>query len=196
MGNKITNTTIPGYRKVALTIAESIDAFRVIPRLILFVYGWMVWIVATWYMSIPSANQTQCQADVLKTLLDQHIPMDQARAAACSIIHTIGGPTSEQTMFVSIFTGLSSVVIGLYLNSGKAPSAQTDVLNTIQPANTLAGSYHPSPTYQGESSTTTTSAPDDSSDNSDDSPEEFPVAPVLHKTSKTTTVGPEIQDAG
>jgi hypothetical protein len=142
----ITHATL---RRWSLVAAEQFDAWRVVPRIILIVYGWMVWKVSVWYMSIPSANQMQCQADVLRTLFEQSVPIDQARSIACSIVDTIGGPTSEQTMFVSIFTGLSSVVIGLYLNTGKTSKWQSGVIDTIQPVNTLAeqnryqyGGYH------------------------------------------------------
>lgn len=129
------------FRRLSLTAAEAFDAWRVVPRLMLVAYGFMVWAVVSWYMSIPSANQTQCQADVLSTLLSNSVPVDQARNIACSITETIGGPTSEQTMFVSIVTGLSSVVMGLYLNTGKTSKWQGGVLNTLEPANTLASDY-------------------------------------------------------
>ena len=118
--------------------AEAFDAWRVVPRLILIAYGWMVWMVSSWYMAIPSANEIQCQADVLRTLLENGTAVDQAKQIACSVVETIGGPTSEQTMFVSIVTGLSSVVIGLYLNTGKSAKWQGGVIDTIQPTNTLA----------------------------------------------------------
>lgn len=119
------------FRTWSLTIAETFDAWRVVPRLILVAYGWMVWEVTRWYMSIPSANQTQCQADVLEALIASGTTLEQARATACSIIQTVGGPTSEQTMFVSIVAGLSSVVIGLYLNSGKSSKWQGGVVDSI-----------------------------------------------------------------
>lgn len=142
-------------RKVSLVFAEAFDAWRVVPRAILVAYGWMVWMVSTWYMSIPSANETQCQADVLTAMMDRGVPVEQVRSMACTIVETIGGPTSEQTMFVSIVTGLSSVVIGLYLNSGKTSKWQGGVIDTIHPTNTLAGTpgygrSEAAPTYPAE----------------------------------------------
>lgn len=119
------------FRRISLTIAEMIDAFRVVPRIILLSYGWMVWAVGRWYMSIPSVNETSCQADVLKTLLESGVTLQQAQSVACTIVDTIGGPTNEQTMFVSIVTGLSAVVIGFYLNTGKSLKWQGGVIDAI-----------------------------------------------------------------
>lgn len=119
------------FRTWSLALAETFDAWRVVPRAILVAYGWMVWEVTRWYMSIPSANQTSCQADVLQALIQSGTTLEQARSTACSIIQTVGGPTSEQTMFVSITAGLSSVVIGLYLNSGKSSKWQGGVVDAI-----------------------------------------------------------------
>lgn len=132
---------ISTFRRVSLVLAEAFDAWRVVPRAILVAYGWMVWMVSSWYMSIPSTNEVRCQADVLRELLDQGSTVEQARSIACTVVETIGGPTSEQTMFVSILTGLSSVVIGLYLNTGKTAKWQGSVIDSIQPTNTLASSY-------------------------------------------------------
>lgn len=142
---------IDTLRRWSLIAAEAFDAWRVVPRTILVAYGWMVWNVTRWYMSIPSSNQIQCQADVLRVLMESKINIDQARAMACSIVDTIGGPTSEQTMFVSIVTGLSSVVIGLYLNTGKTSKWQGDVIPTINPSNPLANdsNYGNSDGYRG-----------------------------------------------
>lgn len=63
-------------------IAELIDAFRVVPRIILVVYAWLVWYVVNWYMLLDS-------------------------------------PSTEQTFLVSTISGLSTVIIGLYQNSGR-----------------------------------------------------------------------------
>lgn len=125
--------TLTTLRKWSLAIAESIDAFRIVPRIILVAYGWMVWVITRWYIAIPTSNSMECQSDVMNVALQNGATFDQARAVACSVIGSVGGPTSEQTMFVSIIVGLSSVVIGLYLNTGHKSKWQGDVIQAIEP---------------------------------------------------------------
>lgn len=42
-----------------LSYAEIIDAFRVIPRLILFLYGVFVYQIADWFMALPDPSGAQ-----------------------------------------------------------------------------------------------------------------------------------------
>ena len=44
---------IDKIRKVYLSIAEAIDAFRLIPRLLVGGYAWLVYKVVMWYMALP-----------------------------------------------------------------------------------------------------------------------------------------------
>lgn len=37
-----------------LTVAEMIDAFRIVPRVVLVLYSMLVYIVVTWFMGIPT----------------------------------------------------------------------------------------------------------------------------------------------
>lgn len=39
-----------------LRYAEIIDAFRVVPRLLLAGYGYLVWHVSAWFMALPDPN--------------------------------------------------------------------------------------------------------------------------------------------
>jgi hypothetical protein len=120
-------------RKWSLAFAEALDAHRIVPRGILLAYGWMVWKVTEWYMSIPVSLRFECQNDVLTTLLaTAGMTVEKAKGIACNIADTVGGPTSEQTMFVSIIVGLSGVVIGLYLNSGNSAKWQGNVVGQLQ----------------------------------------------------------------
>jgi hypothetical protein len=51
------NTTM---NDLFLRIAEYIDAYRIVPRILLFSYGYLVWYVVNWYMGIqtPTTEQT------------------------------------------------------------------------------------------------------------------------------------------
>ena len=39
--------------------ADLLDRLRVIPRILAFGYGWMMWEVAQWFMSLPDPNSPQ-----------------------------------------------------------------------------------------------------------------------------------------
>ncbi len=43
-------------KKLVLTIAELIDAFRLVPRLVLVGYALLVWSVVSWYMGLPDPS--------------------------------------------------------------------------------------------------------------------------------------------
>jgi hypothetical protein len=45
--------------KKSLEWAEVIDAYRVVPRLLLLGYGYLVWHVTTWFMSLPEPTTQQ-----------------------------------------------------------------------------------------------------------------------------------------
>lgn len=102
-----------------LTMAESFDAWRVVPRFILICYGYLVWSLYLWYKSIPVYTQTQCDGVVLKVLLDEGVAFDLARQMACNVVGTIGGPSGEQTMFVTTIIGLAAAIFGLYTGTGR-----------------------------------------------------------------------------
>jgi hypothetical protein len=63
--NKIINTSKTGVfivevnKQKILDWAEIVDAFRVVPRLLLLVTGGLVWTVISWYMGLddPSTQQ-------------------------------------------------------------------------------------------------------------------------------------------
>lgn len=107
------------FRSWAMAGAEVIDAWRIVPRVILVAYGSLVWYLTQWYLSIETFTKTECSADVLKVLLDKNIPLEQAQHIACTVVDTVGGPTNGYTVLVTTICGLSTLVIGLYHNSSK-----------------------------------------------------------------------------
>lgn len=107
------------FKAWLLTLAESFDAWRVVPRLMLVSYGYLVWALFVWYKSIPQYVQTKCDGAVLQVLLDNGQRLEVARELACNIVGSIGGPTSEQTMFVTTIIGLSTGIFALYTTTGR-----------------------------------------------------------------------------
>lgn len=102
------------FKQIALTLAEVIDAWRAVPRIMLITYGAMVINLYTWYKSIPTFMQQKCDAAVLKIFMDGGMDLHQAQALACTIVDVVGGPTPAQSTFVTTIVGLSTGIFGLY----------------------------------------------------------------------------------
>lgn len=54
-------------RKIAMSFAEAMDYFRIVPRIILVCYSIMMYEVVQWYMELT--NPTTEQASLIVTLL-------------------------------------------------------------------------------------------------------------------------------
>ena len=72
-----------------------------------------------WYKTIPTYVKETCDVAVLQTLVINKIPIELARKSACTVVDVVGGPTGNQTTLVTTIIGLSSLVFGLYTNSGR-----------------------------------------------------------------------------
>lgn len=107
------------FRRVSLTIAESIDAWRIVPRAMLLGYGYLIIQMYLWYKSIPVYPLTKCDIGVLQILVNGGMAVDAAKTYACSVTEVVGGPTAAQTTLVTTIIGLSAAVFGLYTNSGR-----------------------------------------------------------------------------
>jgi hypothetical protein len=110
---------ISKFRKVSLVLAETVDAWRIIPRIMLIAYGALVFNLYQWYKSIPTFMQQKCDAAVLKIFMDGGMALHQAQALACTVVDVVGGPTPAQSTFVTTIIGLSTGIFGLYTATGK-----------------------------------------------------------------------------
>ena len=92
---------IDSWRKGHLAIAEWIDAWRVIPRLLVAGYGYLVWMVVHWYMNLKPALIDKCDVELLgQTCITE-------------------APSTQHAALVTAVVGMAAVVIGLYVNSGR-----------------------------------------------------------------------------
>lgn len=107
------------FKTWALYVAEAFDAWRVVPRAMLVSYGYLVWAMYEWYKSIPLYPQMKCDSAVLEVVMSRGVKLAQAAEIACGYVATVGGPTSEQTMFVTTITGLSAGIFALYTTTGR-----------------------------------------------------------------------------
>ncbi len=92
---------IDSWRKGHMAVAEWIDAWRLIPRVIVAGYSYMLWVVVKWYMELEPRILEGCDMAVL--------------AEKC----LIDGPTTQHAALVTAVIGVAAAVFGLYANSGR-----------------------------------------------------------------------------
>lgn len=102
----------------SLKIAEVIDAFRIVPRIIILMYSMGLYWIVKWYIDYELQYKTACDSATLNVLLREKVPLEEATAIACSVTEVIGHP-SGYTALVSTVVGVAAVVFGLYANSGR-----------------------------------------------------------------------------
>ena len=107
------------FRTFSLVLAESFDAWRIMPRLMLVAYAILVLNLYLWYKTIPTYVQEKCDAAVLQIFLNNKTPIDEAQKIACTVQDVVGGPTPAQTTLVTTIIGLTSIIFGFYTNSGR-----------------------------------------------------------------------------
>lgn len=102
-----------------LKVSEVMDAMRVVPRIILFGYMYVVYQIVQWYIDFELQMKTSCDSSTLKVLLDSGMDALQAQGIACSVTEVIGHPNGY-TAIVTVMVGAAAVVFGLYSNSGRS----------------------------------------------------------------------------
>lgn len=105
-------------KRTLLSVAELIDTFRVVPRIILCAYAYMVYYTVEWYMAYPLTAVIKCEAAVLDVLLKNGQTVELAKQIACQSVDVIAHPAGY-TILVSTIIGAASVVFGLYTNTGR-----------------------------------------------------------------------------
>lgn len=101
-----------------LTFGEVIDKLRVVPRILVMLYIYLVYRLVTWYTSITTEIKTQCDSALIKLLMDSGMTVEDASNLACTIADSVGGPTPAQTTFVTAIIGLSTAIFKFYVDSG------------------------------------------------------------------------------
>lgn len=99
MAGKLGN--VDTWRKAHMAIAEWVDAWRMIPRLLVAGYAYMMWAVVKWYMDLEPSLIEGCDIAVL--------------AEKC----IINAPSTQHAALVTAIVGVAAAVFGLYTNSGR-----------------------------------------------------------------------------
>ena len=89
------------YRRRHLAIAEFVDAWRIIPRLMVVGYTWLLVKVTIWYMEKEPYLLEGCDVAALgKECLVQ-------------------APSTQHAALVTAVVGIAAAIFGLYTSSGK-----------------------------------------------------------------------------
>lgn len=102
MKAKDTKTQIDRIRLRVLTSAELFDAWRTIPRVLVAAYGYLCWVIVSWYMGLEPTLIEGCDIKALGDLC-----ISQA-------------PTTQHASLVTVMVGASAAVFGLYTNTGRS----------------------------------------------------------------------------
>lgn len=111
--------SIASVRQNILLLAEAFDAWRVIPRLMLLAYGYLVFNLYIWYKNIPTYVQEKCDSEIVNLLLAKGMAYPDIKQFACTVVDVVGGPTTAQSTFVTTIIGLSTGIFGLYTTTGR-----------------------------------------------------------------------------
>lgn len=115
----MSGVNVKSFRKYSLILAETFDAWRVVPRLVLILYALMVVDLYTWFKAIPTIQVMRCDAALVEILKNSGMDIDKATELACKTSDVVGGPTSSQSAFVTTIIGLSTGIFGLYASTGR-----------------------------------------------------------------------------
>lgn len=89
------------YRKRHLAFAEFIDAWRIIPRVLVAAYCWLLITVTVWYMDMKPYMLEGCDVSILgKDCLVQ-------------------APATQHAALITAVVGVAAAIFGLYSNSGR-----------------------------------------------------------------------------
>ena len=108
------------FRKMYLSVAEAVDAFRLVPRLLTVGYGVGFGYVVYWYMTLKTYVKITCNEKVVELLMQRTpaVDVDKIAAIACSPDSVVGGPV-DPLGFIIAMAGLAGIIFGFYVNSGR-----------------------------------------------------------------------------
>jgi len=88
-------------RKLHLSAAEFIDAWRLFPRVLAGLYAWMLYKMFNWYLSLEPYLLEGCDLEKLGELC------------------VVAAPTTGQSLLLSAVFGAGTGIFGLYASTGR-----------------------------------------------------------------------------
>jgi len=89
------------WRKGHLAVAEWIDAWRLVPRIICAGYAWVTYTVIKWYMNLKPEVLENCNVELLKDVC------------------VIQAPSTQHAALVTAVIGIAAAMFAFYANTGK-----------------------------------------------------------------------------
>lgn len=105
-------------RKWTMFFGEFVDAWRIIPRTLVALYGVMMYYLIKWFVSLQTHTVTKCDNKLINSLMERGVELPRAEEVACTVTEVVGGPTNGQTAFVTAVCGLASAIFGFYTKTG------------------------------------------------------------------------------
>lgn len=93
---------VDNWRKFHLAIAEWVDAWRIIPRAIVVMFGYGAYHVTKWYMNLAPYVLEEC-----------------VKAGGTAAECIVQAPTTQHTALVSALFALSAAIFAFYSNNGR-----------------------------------------------------------------------------
>ena len=119
-------------KPILMSMAEIFDALRIFPRGFVIMYGVMVYKLFTWYQTIKPTEKVECNDRIVSAMLEKGIDPMVINDIACRVTDMIGGPTMEQTAFVTTICGLAAIIFNFYTNTGKKWSKDNSKADDIE----------------------------------------------------------------
>lgn len=95
-------TDIDAWRKFHLAMAEFVDAWRIIPRAVVVMFGWGSYEVVKWYLSLEPYLLEGC-----------------VEAGGTIAECLVQAPSTQHTALVSALFALAAAVFAFYSNNGR-----------------------------------------------------------------------------
>lgn len=113
--------SINKFRVMHLLLAEAFDAWRVVPRMFLALYGAMLWWLVKWFTTTRTIEKISCDKDLIIALADKHLSIEQMQSLACTVTDVIHvtAPDTAHTVFATTVAGLATAVFAFYTTSAK-----------------------------------------------------------------------------
>ncbi len=100
MSWRISLGNVDTWRKGHLAVAEWIDAWRLVPRLLVTAYAWVMYKVIKWYMALEPKMIEGCTKELAETCV-------------------YNAPSTQHAALVTAVVGIAAAVFGVYASSGK-----------------------------------------------------------------------------
>jgi len=91
---------IDSLRRFYLSVAEATDAWRIVPRLLVTGYGYLLYSVVTWYSELAPYMLEGCVSETVTDCI-------------------IRAPSTQHAALVTAVVGVAAAFFGLYTNSGQ-----------------------------------------------------------------------------